>query len=293
MPDWRTIGRLLFVVAAAILTGCGGGTNSPVDPQSCAASQAITGTIVDGTLPNSNQPVSGAVVVLELATTQLFNPIATYRPAAQTTTRADGSFTVCSTAASEFLVAAGAGSGGNPYPPTVIPHIKPGSSVGKLPLGSSGRGVSVPGSIAGVITSVPVGVDVSVSALGSIDSGSESYLFTVPLPATTSSALALTTAQGGSCPSGTSCVGYKLVLPSQSALYATTITVNGQPVASWGQAASDPYYMIDAAAFTRGTQSATCVPSRVATILQTDGNTLQVHSGSTLTANTLALTACQ
>jgi hypothetical protein len=197
----------------------------------------ITGTIIDG---STLQPVAGgnAIVALEQN-----DGNGTDRIIMEATAASNGSFAFCPVPAGTYdIVAVAVNGSGNTYSATVITGVKPGDTVGTIPLTPGGLPTSITGQITSAGNSGAVSVDLSVSAL---QSAGNNLLVTVPLAQQSAATASLTTANCGSV----DCANYTLSLPGANPAVAAFTAINPVPAAPNGPPVN---YIVDAQAFVPG-----------------------------------------
>jgi len=247
-----------------------------------AISTSINGTVVDSV---TGKAVNGTVYV---AIEQPDNTIAKIdRVLMYEKVNADGTFVFCPLPAGSYdVVIVGTTAGGLFYQPTIVTGVSVGSTIGtaKLYLPAATQNASLSGIVTAQNGSNAGAVaDVQLSALET-DSASGAT-FTIPLlPTATQSSATLmveTAASSGTltCPSGTDCANYTMVVPGGGAYigaYATT----GSTLT---QSAALATYVID------GTTE-TCTPMEA----KSAANALTGTGPFTITvSDALAFVACQ
>ena len=207
-------GMLVFVLAW--FEGCGGFVGSG----SGNGGNSITGTVVDYA---TRTPVAGAVVVLEQA-----DGSGTDRVISSTISASNGTFSLNTSSSGVYDVVADAtvkpASGPTvTYAATVTFGVPGNASLHQIPLVPEFGSATPTGfptaifatvSSVGTITGSPVQVDVNLSALQSVSPtvGSVNQL---TIPAFAGSTTSVTTVQTlSSCPTGSACASYSLLIPS-------------------------------------------------------------------------------
>jgi hypothetical protein len=207
----------------------------------------------------------------------------------------DGTFFFCPLPNGSYDVAVSAlSSSGASYGATVLFSVPVGTAVGDIPVVPVTGAVVTAATLTGVVTttdpaSMPTAADVAVSALQSVTpTGGSAVMVTIPqLPGSTA---LVTTATGATCPAGTDCATYTLILPSGNPSAAT--------FSSGGSTFSVPalppvLYTVDGKATTPdGTGTADCSPSELMTSLDSTAMVLDVVPGVTSTAATLVFVMC-
>ena len=251
-------------------------------------SSSINGKIVDSV---TGQPIGGNTVV---ALEQKDNA-GVDRVIMETVTDSTGAFVFCPVTAGTYdLVAAAVNGTGAAYAATIIAGVQPGNALGTVPLVAQAGTNQSPASITGQATSstgsVPIAVDISVSALQSATVNSVTLLVTIPLAAQSAAAANLTTAPAGSCPANTDCVSYTLSVPAANPSVGSFSTSGTQNPAA--PAGGPVNYTVDARAFVPGGPP-DCTPSDLQTSSTVTNAALAVTAGSSVTAATLAFSGCQ
>lgn len=293
---------LLFGVlafAVGLLASCGG-ESSFIDPgssQGCAASQQITGSLVTENLIGQPSPFTGtAVVVLERQTWEYPNPIPLYTPVTQISADPSGNFALCAAEPGTYLVAAaGTGTDGTVYGPTVVPDLSPGSKVPPMPLSfgvSFGSAPAVlPTTITGQVTTSPNPAEVEISVVDYVQNGSFDFGYVVPQLKQSSAVLKVKTTAGNGC-SAAACGSYTAVVASRPAIapISTTFTGGGTPtVLGWGMMGGTT------TTFTVSGRpvGSSCTPSLPQLVVtDVNGAFLQAQPGATLTAKSMSFSGC-
>jgi len=206
-----------------------------VSTQTTATS--ISGTVIDG---STLQPVAGGntVVALEQNDGNGIDRVVMAGVAAS-----NGSFSFCPVPAGTYdIVAVAINGAGNTYSATVITGVKPGDTLGTVPLTPAGLPASITGQITSAGASGAVAVDLSLSAL---QSAGNNLLVTVPLAQQSAATASLTTANCGSV----NCVSYTLSVPGANPAVAAFTLINPTPAAPAGPPVN---YIVDAQAFVPG-----------------------------------------
>ncbi|SRR6266852_679264 len=248
---------------------------------------SITGTVVDS-VTGAGIVGGNTVVALEQKDSSGVD-----RVIMASVTDSNGNFVFCPVPAGMYdVVVAAINGAGTAYAATVITGVQPGNALGNVPVTPA----LVPASITGQITtstgSVGTAADLSLSALQQITVGGATVMITTPLAEQSAATATLTTAADPGCPVNTDCVDYTLAVPAANPSVGTfTPSGNQNPAPPAGGTVS---YSLDANAFVPGSGgTADCSPSNLQTT-QTDTNApLNVTSGTSVTAATLAFTGCQ
>jgi hypothetical protein len=271
-----------------------------LDPVLHAGEVSTTSTSINGTIVSSsnNKPlVGGTVVVAAEQQDSTGVDRVVMRTTADPTT---GGFVFCPLPAGTYdIVAVGVDGAGVAYSAGVETGVQPGDAAGNIPLVAS----STQGTVTGEITSQngatpPAGTvaDVHVSAL--TQATASGPLVTVPLLPSqnpTNGTYATAASTTGSCPTGTDCVSYTLMVPGvgpNTGAYSSS-------GAKFTQATTTPVnYTLDMQAVVPGGSKADCNPSeiKVSTVLSTTlgvtGGPLTVSAGATTNAATAAFVGC-
>ncbi len=247
---------------------------------------SINGTVVDRATGN---PVSGQVVVA------LEQPDSTGvdRILMATLTANDGSFVFCPVPTGSFdIVVVGERTTGTAYDTSIVTGVANGDTTGTIALYLGPTGTSGVGTLSGAITSQNSSnqgtvTDIQLSALETVTANSSTY--TIPLlpnAQQTSSTPSLETAPASTCPTGTDCTSYSVMLPAGGP-YVGTYSANGPTLTQASPLAS---YVMDGLAFVPSSGgTADCSPSeeKTQTAAFTAGGSL------TLSLQTMAFVGCQ
>jgi len=253
----------------------------------------ISGQIVDSV---TSQPVAGAIVTLQFA-----DKSGTDRIAMQEVTDATGHFGFCPLPSGAMfdVVTDALTTSGTAYDATVVLNVPGGTNLGAVPLvaeTAATAGASTgPGTIQGTVTAINgttgASLDASVSALQSVTVSSTTRTFTVPLFASSSADVMVTS--GTTCPTGSPtgafCGSYTLIVPASNptvgtfAAGKTTITA---------PATGDVLYSVEADATNATSGAAMCSPSSQTTSKDSTAMPLKVTAGATTTAAQLDFTGC-
>ena len=271
IPAIAALGML--VLSLAWVEGCGGILGS-----GSGGSGTLTGTVVDSA---TKSPVSGALVVLEQADASGID-----RVVSNTVSASNGTFSFSPSAAGTYDVVADATvttSGTSmTYAATVTFLVPATASLGDIPLVSVTGSSTAPGgpvTLSSTVTSSsssmnPDAVDVTLSAQQSASVGSLTQITipVFPVFAGSSSTTAITTvASVASCPTGTACATYSLLVPAGN--YSSgTFSASGTRYTPPAQQ-SPASYTVEGKAFHVNTGTfATCNPSTVSsTFVITNG----------------------
>lgn len=237
---------------------------------------AISGTVVDST---TSKPVSGALVYLEQPDSNGVD-----RVIEGTRSGADGTFIFCPLPAGNYDVVADAETNTSlmvttTYNPTVTFKVPTGSAMGNIPLVpepaivGSATTTSSPATIEGQVTTTsgsPTSADVNLSALQSVLApGSTSpTLVTVPVLASAPTPPNVATAgkpsvqftgSVNSCPSGTDCENFQLMVPASNA--EAGVFSSSPPTSYTAPRGAPVIYWVNAQAFNPSSGDPDCSPS--------------------------------
>lgn len=241
-------------------------------------STSINGSVVDSA---TGKAVNGNVMVaLEQKDSSGID-----RVMMTTMADADGSFVFCPIPAGTYdVVVVGMGATGTAYDPSVVTGITNGQTTGIVNLYAGTQGTAT---FTGIVTSqnssnAATVADVNLTALETVSSGGTYTIPDLPVTQPFSAILTVETAASSStltCPSGTDCAAYSVVVPSGGA-YVGAYSTSGSTLT---QSAALASYAIDGIADT-------CTPteakSQTIALTGTGPFTIKV-------SNALALTACQ
>ncbi|MGH9468348.1 MAG: hypothetical protein ACRD1Y_13425 [Terriglobales bacterium] len=204
-----------------------------------------------------------------------------------TLTDASGHFVFCPVPAGTYDVVATAISSSNViYAATVTLGVPVGTALGTMDLVAAQSPVGITGQVTSTSGTAAVPVDLTLSALQTVNS---SLQFTVPLVQQSTGTASLATAAGTTCPAGTACVAYTLALPGAAA----NTGVYSAGGTSWTPASSGAY-TVEGDAFAPSSGSTPdCSPSTETTTQTSAAATLDPGPGVSLTASTLAFSGCQ
>jgi hypothetical protein len=278
----------LNACASIVITGAGQFRLKPVLHAGEVALQnsSISGKVVDSV---TGQAISGGTVIVALE--QVVNGVD--RVIQQTTADASGNFTFCPVPDGTFdVVAAAVNGSGVAYAATVTTGVQDGTSMGNIPLiattGASTAVASITGQVTTSTGAAATSADIELSALQPIGNN---VLATIPLAAQSTVTLSLATAADAACPVNTNCASYTMSVPGLN----PNVGVFNSGGTTYTQNIVDPVsYTVDGRAFvplSGGT--ADCNPSELMTNTLQGGGALVVTPGGSVTAATLAFTACQ
>ncbi len=247
---------------------------------------SISGRVLDSV---TNQPIAGGTVIVALEQ----NVTGVDRVVQQTTADANGNFVFCPVLDGTYdVVAAAVNGSGVAYAATVTTGVADGTAMGNIPLiATTGLNTAV-ASINGQVTTstgaAATSADIELSALQPIGNN---VLATIPLATQSAVTLTLATALDAACPANTNCASYTLSVPGLN----PNVGVFNSGGTTYTQNIVDPVgYTVGARAFvplSGGT--ANCNPSELTTNTLQGGGALVVTPGGSVTAETLAFTACQ
>jgi hypothetical protein len=274
----------MLVLSLAWVEGCGGILGS-----GSGGNFSLTGTVVDSTMIKN--PVPGALVVLEQPDSAGID-----RVVASTVSASNGTFGFRPSAAGTYDVVADAtvttSGTTTTYAATVTFGVPATASLGQIPLVSVPGNSTAPGgpvTLSSTVTSSssslnPDPVDVTLSAQQSASVGS---LTEITIPVFAGSITAITTgANVASCPTGTACATYTLLVPAGNYSFGT---FNSSGTRYTPPAQQSPAsYTVEGKAFVHTAPlSPTCNPSTVSsTFIITNG------TPGTPSPSDLAFTGC-
>ena len=246
-------------------------------------STSINGTVVDSVTGN---PITGSILVaLEQKDANGID-----RVFMSTMATSAGNFVFCPLPSGTYdVVIVAQSTSGVVYAPSVITGVATGSALSTIKIYAP-VGATSPATLKGTVVTqvsaspaVATASDVQVSALEQINSGLTVTIPLLPNSTQSSATLALSTASGGPCATGTDCASYIMVLPAATS-YVGTFSASGTSLSLSLVAAS---YSADAIAFVPSSGGTLdCAPSEVksAAILPI--------AGTTATVAPLSFTAC-
>jgi hypothetical protein len=268
VPTFVILATLAFIIAW--VEGCGGILGS-----GSGGNFSLTGTVVDSTMMKN--PVPGALVVLEQPDSAGID-----RVVASTVSASNGTFGFSPSAAGTYDVVADAtvttSGTTTTYAATVTFGVPATASLGQIPLVSVPGNSTAPGgpvTLSSTVTSSsssmnPDPVDVTLSAQQSASVGS---LTEITIPVFAGSNTAVTTgASVASCPTGTACITYSLLVPAGNYSFGT---FNSSGTRYTPPAQQSPAsYTVEGKAFHVNTPTfPTCNPSTVSSTFSiTNGN---------------------
>ncbi len=222
-------------------------------------STSINGKVLDKATGN---PVSGSVLVaLEQKDATVVDRIVMSMLA-----NADGTFVFCPIPAGTYdVVIVGVRADGVAYQPSIVTSISNGQTTGNVNLYPATAGTQGGAAFAGMVTSqnsanTGTVTDVALSALETVGTTTP-VTFTIPLLPTAqqpSATLAVETAASASCPQGTDCVNYSMMLPAGGP-YVGAYSTSGVTLTLSAPLAT---YVIDGLAFVPSSGgTANCTPT--------------------------------
>ena len=243
---------------------------------------SIAGRVVDG---NNLGMITGGNVVVAL---EQKDAATISRVLQATVPDSTGAFTFCSLPNGTYDVVATATNWLNVgYGATLAADVASGTNLGNLPIYPQTGASQAPASITGQITTAGssggVSTDLSVSALQAATIGTNTAIFTVPQVLPPSATLAISTAASTSCPSGTDCVTYTLIVPAANPYYRNFSTSDPSYVQSQG----DAPFSIDVFSFIAGSGN---LPNCTFSELRT--NPIKVSGGTAIVADPLTFVGC-
>lgn len=261
---------------------------------STTASSALSGQVVDSV---TMQPITGGqtLVAIEQA-----DSTGVDRIVMEAATDANGSFSICPVPAGMFDVVAVATDGTNKsYGPTMVLNVSNGANLGKIPLIVEANMTPLgPATIGGTVTTAsgtpptttPFAADVAMAALQTITipGGSTTRDVTIPLQGT--STMVVATASAMTCPMGTNCADYTLIVPNSNpsvGAFSSSGTMFSTP------ATGDVLLKVEGRAFQPMSSTATCSPSTQTTDKDSADMPLKVLGGPVpVTAKRIDFTGC-
>ena len=251
---------------------------------------SISGKVVDGVTGN---PIPNATIIVlaEQPDADGIDRVVRQRTANAT----DGTFTLCPLPTGNYdIVVAAASETGVTYNATITFHVPTGTALGNIPLTPETGESTAPGEIDGAVTTAgavgtATGSDIALSAFQEgTPSGGSATLVTVPLfPGSTEN---VATEALPTCPTGTKCASYLLLVPASNPVVGT-YTTSGTVYA--GPTVGDVLYRVNARAFVPGSGgTANCSPSSLTTDKDNQDAPLKATAGTPVTAKALAFTGC-
>jgi hypothetical protein len=243
---------IIILLISGALFGCGAGMN--IASNSGVTPQGISGTVADHA---TGQPVGGAIVVLEQPDSKDID-----RVVATTTTAPNGSFDFSGLQPGNYDVVADASvntptGATNTYAATITFRVPSNAVLSKIPLVPefgdsipSGQPVHIDAVVAtSSATATLPQVDIKLSALqtASMDDGT---MLSVTIPVFEGSTLEVTTSAAQTCPTGTSCANYSLLVPSSGPV-AGTFHAGGVMYSIPATDAAEVIFVIEGKAFVR------------------------------------------
>jgi len=258
---------------------------------------ALSGQVVDST---TQQPVPNGtfIVALEQTDSTGVNHILM-----QSNTDANGNFTFCPLPMGTFDVVVAGHANGRSFGPTVLLGVSTGVSLAKIPVAGETAATPLgPATIMGTATAssgtppttTGFTADVALSALQTITlSGGGTRKVAIPLEAMNSTPV-VSTAAGATCPAGTNCADYKLIVPASNPSVGT-FSMGGTTFAA--PAAGGVLYSVEGRTTIPQTSmtnagAATCSPSTQIIDKDATDLPLNVLGGASVTAKRMDFTAC-
>lgn len=209
-------------------------------------STSINGTVVDNSTGNA---INGSVLVaLEQPDSSGID-----RVFMSTAATAAGSFVFCPLPAGTYdIVIVAESSSGVAYAPTVITGVSPGSALSTVKAYAQPTAASAPATLKGTVITqvstspaVSTAADIQISALEQVNTALTVTIPLLPNSTQSTAALAISTASGNPCATGTDCAGYSIMLPAATP-YIGAFSASGTTVSLSLIAAS---YTVDAIAY--------------------------------------------
>lgn len=245
-------------------------------------STSINGKVLDKATGN---PVNGTVLVA----LEQKDATGVDRVVMSTLANADGTFVFCPIPTGSYdVVVVGVTGNGVVYQPSIVTSVANGQTTGNVDLYLSTAGGLGSATLAGTVTSqnsasAGTVTDVQLSALETVGTG----VYTIPLVPTalqTSATLTVETAAQSTCPKGTNCADYSMVLPAGGA-YVGAYASGGPTLAISAPLAT---YVVDGIAFVPSSGGVlSCTPSEQKTQAYALTNQFSISVGA------LAFTQCQ
>ena len=200
-------------------------------------STSINGTIVDSATGN---PINGQVLVaLEQKDSNGID-----RVFMSTLATSAGSFVFCPLPAGTYdVVIVAENSSGVAYAPIVITGVSPGNALSTVKASAQVAPGSAPITLSGSVTTqtaspaAATAADIQVSALETVTSGLTVTIPLLPNATQSSAVLTFATASGSTCPAGTDCANYQMILPAATS-YVGTFSTSGTTLSLSASAAS-------------------------------------------------------
>jgi len=212
---------------------------------------SISGRVVEIVDETTSNPIPNAVVLVE----QRVPSTSLDRVLMQKTTGSDGRFIFCPLSSGPYDIVAAATNNSKTYNATVTLSVQPGTNMGDIPLEpEEGTPPTLPAGIDGQITSAPIAVDISISALQQAVGGEKPLFVTIPLfegsaPNPTGSVVSCSTPN---------CTDYTLYVPASNPQVGT---FSVDPPTSYTAPAPAPVnYWINAQASPDCTSPSTLLP---------------------------------
>lgn len=245
-------------------------------------STSINGKVLDKATGN---PVNGTVLVA----LEQKDAAGVDRVVMSTLANADGTFVFCPIPTGSYdVVVVGVTGNGVVYQPSIVTGVANGQTTGNVNLYLSTAGGLGSATLAGTVTSQSTAnagtvADVQLSALETVGTAT----FTIPLIPTalqSSATLTVETVAQNSCPKGTNCTDYSMVVPAGGA-YVGAYASSGPTLAVSAPLAS---YVVDGIAFVPSSGGVlNCTPSEQKTQAYALTNQFSISVGA------LAFTQCQ
>ncbi len=211
-------------------------------------------------------------------------------------TRADatlGTFLFCPLPEGNYDIVVTAMDGaGVTHHPTVTFDVPLGTNLGDIPVVGQTAPDTGPGQFEGLVTAASSGggaaINATMAALqaGTPEGGTERLVTIPPLGDSTG---VVETAAGGTCPAGTNCATYVLIVPAGNASFGT-FDSGGTTYA--GPVAGSALYLINALASLLGTEEPTCSPSSITVDSDDAGAALAALAGVTTVPAQIDFTGC-
>lgn len=243
-------------------------------------SSSINGTVVDST---TGSAINGSVLIaLEQKDANGIDRIFMNTLATST-----GSFVFCPLPAGSYdVVIVAESAAGVAYAPTIITGVTAGTAMSLVQLHAQSAPGTGPATLQGTVSTTTAAPAAATSAnlqLSALEQVSGSLTVTIPLLPNTSQSsatLALSTASGGTCATGTDCASYSMMLPADAPWMGAGTSLSQVTLA--------PAYIIDAVAYVPSSGGTLdCTPSEL------KSSAVTPVAGASAAVGALAFTSCQ
>jgi len=249
-------------------------------------SSTIAGTLIDAT---THKPLSGIAV----AAIEQKDKAGIDRVVMSAMANSSGQFAFHSVPPGSYDLVANASIGaGTQYSVNITTGVQPGTQVGNLPLLPSPSDAGVAPSAAHIFGEVDTaGAAGGTNATVTVNSLQQvgGVLMTIPLPQPSGVSVSVTTSAGGSCPAGSNCGNYTLLVPGQN----PNVGMFSSSGTAYSQMTGNPTYVIDGQASVPGSSTPDCNPPDVQVSSMDGGGPLTVAPGGIATASAMRFSGCQ